>query len=76
MPLTPSPLSDYSVARCIAALAAGSPVIVPTDTVYGIAANALNHAAVRAIYEAKGKGEAAPLQLLFAAHSEAHTYAN
>ena len=65
MPLTPSPLSDDSVARCVAAITAGSPVILPTDTVYGIAADALNPVAVRAIYDAKGKEEAAPLQLLF-----------
>lgn len=47
------------------ALLAGELVIVPTDTVYGIAASVGRDAAVAAIYEAKGKGDRAPLQLLF-----------
>lgn len=41
-------------------------MVIPTDTVYGIVADASNDAAVRALYVAKGKGATAPLQLLFA----------
>jgi L-threonylcarbamoyladenylate synthase len=58
-------LSANSIAACVAHLAAGELAIVPTDTVYGIAADAANGDAVRAIYLAKGKGSEAPLQLLF-----------
>ena len=37
------------------ALIAGEVVVLPTETVYGLAANALNPAAVRKIYEIKGR---------------------
>lgn len=55
------------MARAAAALAAGGLVILPTDTVYGIAADARQDDAVRALYAAKGKGAESPLQLLFSA---------
>jgi L-threonylcarbamoyladenylate synthase len=41
--------------------------VVPTDTVYGLVADARIAGAVEAIYETKGKGTRAPLQLLFGA---------
>jgi len=44
-----------------AALAAGRLVILPTETVYGLAANAANPAAVAAIFEAKGRPRFNPL---------------
>lgn len=50
---------------CSRHLIAGSLAILPTDTVYGIVADAANEGAVRAIYRAKGKGPHVPLQLLF-----------
>lgn len=53
------------VDRAVEALRAGRLVIIPTDTVYGIAADARNAAAVRAIYAAKQRDPSVPLQLLF-----------
>lgn len=47
------------------ALASGDLVILPTDTVYGVAADVRNDAAVRAIYTAKRRAADFPLQLLF-----------
>jgi len=47
------------------ALARGGLVIVPTDTVYGIAADARDDAAVLAVYAAKRRSADLPLQLLF-----------
>lgn len=47
-------------------LRGGGLAILPTDTVYGIAAAVSQPGAVESIYSAKGKGPAAPLQLLFA----------
>lgn len=47
------------------ALASGELVILPTDTVYGVAADVRNDAAVRAIYAAKRRAADFPLQLLF-----------
>ena len=57
--------TDESLAHCAQHLAAGRLAILPTDTVYGIVADASNEVAVRALYSAKGKGSEAPLQLLF-----------
>ncbi|MBR1456990.1 MAG: threonylcarbamoyl-AMP synthase [Oscillospiraceae bacterium] len=42
----------------------GKLVAVPTETVYGLAANGLDESAVRAVYEIKGRPEAKPLSLM------------
>ena len=42
-------------------LRAGKLVAFPTETVYGLGANALDEAAVRSIFEAKGRPESSPL---------------
>jgi L-threonylcarbamoyladenylate synthase len=47
-------------------LRAGGLVIVPTDTVYGVACDPENLQAVARLYQAKGRGEEKPLQLLLA----------
>ena len=44
-----------------ALLAAGQVVGIPTETVYGLGANALNDAAVRQIFAAKGRPADNPL---------------
>lgn len=49
------------IARAAAHLRAGEIVAVPTETVYGLAANALEVAAVRKIFEAKGRPFIDPL---------------
>ena len=43
----------------------GGLALIPTDTVYGLAASIRQPRAITALYYAKGKGESAPLQLLF-----------
>ncbi len=48
-------LFDAAVERAAALLAAGDIVALPTETVYGLAANALDPAAVAKIYETKGR---------------------
>ena len=63
--MSPSPTPKCLEAACAEHLVAGRLAILPTDTVYGIVADASNEDAVRAIYGAKGKGADAPLQLLF-----------
>ncbi len=50
-----------SIARAADALAAGGLVGLPTETVYGLAADAGNDAAVRAIFAAKGRPADHPL---------------
>lgn len=54
------------VAAAIAALRAGRLAVVPTDTVYGLAADGENEAAATALYEAKGRDRAQPTAVLFA----------
>ena len=76
MQIQPVPISPDSIAAAVAHLRAGSLVILPTDTVYGVVADAGNDAAVRALYAAKGKGEEAPLQLLFAPGVDADRFAD
>ena len=46
-------LCDAAVARAAAVLASGEPVALPTETVYGLAADALRPEAVVKIFEAK-----------------------
>jgi len=55
-----------SAAAAVVALRAGSLAIVPTDTVYGLAADAENEAAARALYAAKGRAAIQPTAILFA----------
>ncbi|HEX2816282.1 MAG TPA: L-threonylcarbamoyladenylate synthase, partial [Phenylobacterium sp.] len=49
------------IAKAAAALKAGHLVILPTETVYGLAADAANPRAVAAVYEAKGRPSFNPL---------------
>ena len=46
------------------ALREGKVVVIPTDTVYGVAADAFNHEAVRALLAAKGRGPSMPPPVL------------
>jgi L-threonylcarbamoyladenylate synthase len=52
--------------RVVEALRAGDPVILPTDTVYGLCADAFREQAVRGLYRLKGRGTAQPTALLAA----------
>jgi L-threonylcarbamoyladenylate synthase len=53
--------SDEAIAEAARLILAGRPVAVPTETVYGLAADATNPAAVAAIYAAKGRPSFNPL---------------
>ena len=55
------PFSDESIAEAARLILAGEPVAVATETVYGLAADATNPAAVARIYEAKGRPSFNPL---------------
>src|SRR5438270_6888428 len=50
-----------AIARAAAVLRGGGLVAFPTETVYGLGANALNAAAVGRIFEVKGRPWASPL---------------
>ena len=55
------PADAAGIAEAARLLAAGAPVAVPTETVYGLAARADSPAAVAAIYAAKGRPSFNPL---------------
>ncbi|WP_077146721.1 L-threonylcarbamoyladenylate synthase [Sphingopyxis sp. KK2] len=55
------PFNTDAIARAVERVAAGEPVAVPTETVYGLAADARNAAAVARIYAAKGRPDFNPL---------------
>src|SRR5690242_8710973 len=55
------PFNDDSIAEAARLILAGEPIAVPTETVYGLAADATNAAAVDRIYQAKGRPSFNPL---------------
>jgi L-threonylcarbamoyladenylate synthase len=55
------PFNQDSIAEATRLMFAGQPVAVPTETVYGLAADATNAEAVARIYEAKGRPSFNPL---------------
>ena len=55
-----------AVATAAAELRAGRPVVLPTDTVYGVAVPAADAAAVGDVFERKGRDGAKPMAVLVA----------
>ena len=55
---------------------AGGLVAVPTETVYGLAANGMNADAVERLYEVKGRPAVKPLSLMVSSAEELEQYAN
>ena len=56
--LNPDP---EAVSLAVQAIRRGELVVFPTETVYGLAADALNEFAVRRVFEVKGRYHALPL---------------
>jgi L-threonylcarbamoyladenylate synthase len=54
------------VEQAVAAIRAGQPIVLPTDTVYGLATSPWREEHVAAIYRLKGRPEATPVALLCA----------
>jgi L-threonylcarbamoyladenylate synthase len=61
LPTDLPPLMHTAVEEAVRLLRAGEVVALPTETVYGLAADALNPAAVARIFEAKGRPSYDPL---------------
>lgn len=57
-------MTERSVEEAVAALRAGMPVVVPTDTVYGLVADGYREAPARRLVELKGRPEGMPCALL------------
>ena len=55
------PFSEQAIAEAARLILAGEPVAIPTETVYGLAADATSAQAVARIYEAKGRPAFNPL---------------
>ena len=55
---------EEAVAAASVAIQRGGLVVIPTDTVYGIGADAFDHAAVQALLDAKGRGRDMPPPVL------------
>jgi tRNA threonylcarbamoyl adenosine modification protein (Sua5/YciO/YrdC/YwlC family) len=58
---------EAAVTAAAAAVRRGEVVVIPTDTVYGIAADAFSHDAVRRLLAAKGRGREMPPPVLVSA---------
>ncbi|MBL0370785.1 threonylcarbamoyl-AMP synthase [Rhizobium sp. KVB221] len=52
---------ERAIAEACVVLARGEPIAIPTETVYGLAADATNPAAITRIYEVKGRPRFNPL---------------
>ena len=53
-----------AIKETVEAIEKGKVIIIPTDTVYGIAADALNEKAVKKIYELKNREMSKPCNIL------------
>ena len=69
------PYGEEAIAEAARLILAGQPVAVPTETVYGLAADATNGEAVARIYEAKGRPSFNPLIVHVALLAEAERIA-
>ena len=58
---------EAGIAAATTAIRAGELVVLPTDTVYGLGADAFDPAAVRRLLDAKGRGRAMPPPVLVGA---------
>jgi L-threonylcarbamoyladenylate synthase len=63
-------LNGDSIARAAKKVRTGGLIVYPTDTVYGLGCDPLNHAAVRRLFEAKGR-ESKPVPVLCASAEKA-----
>src|SRR5215208_8293874 len=61
-------MAEGDVDRAIEALRAGRPVLLPTDTVYGLCALPYRAATVERLYRVKGRDVGHPTALLAASH--------
>jgi len=67
--------SKETYEKCALVIKEGGLVAFPTETVYGLGANALNGAAVKKIYEAKGRPQDNPIIVHVAERGEISDYA-
>ena len=64
------------IARATESIVAGGVVAIPTDTLYGLAADALNPKALDRVYQAKGRPADMPLPVLVSGWEQARMVAS
>ncbi|HEX8578922.1 MAG TPA: L-threonylcarbamoyladenylate synthase [Allosphingosinicella sp.] len=69
------PVDEAAIAEAAHLIGEGQPVAVPTETVYGLAADATNPEAVARIYAAKGRPSFNPLIVHVTSLAQAEVYA-
>jgi L-threonylcarbamoyladenylate synthase len=55
------------IEEAVVGIRAGAPVVLPTDTVYGLCADAFHEEPVRGLYRLKGRDDSQPIALVAAA---------
>lgn len=70
-PMQTELLQDSDITLAAAALKRGSPVVFPTETVYGLGAPVFNEGAIRKVFEIKGRPSDNPLIVHIAALEDA-----
>ena len=73
--VNPSAPQEEAIRQAAKVLIAGGLVIIPTETVYGIAANALNEKALQRLYKIKNRPKDKPFTLLIAQKHKAQELA-
>ncbi|MFB6282904.1 MAG: L-threonylcarbamoyladenylate synthase [Halobacteria archaeon] len=66
---------DIQIENAVETLSEGGLVIYPTETVYGIGADALNPKAVEKVFEAKDRNFSKPVSLAVSSSAEIESYA-
>ena len=67
-------LYENDIAEAAEVIKNGGLVAVPTETIYGLAANGLSEAAVEKLFEAKGRPETNPISLFVADMKDAEQF--
>ena len=62
-----------NLSATIAALKRGHAIVFPTETLYGLGADALNEAAVEEVFQLKGRDRSNPFPVLVADQEMLHT---
>src|SRR4051812_32836743 len=70
-----TPPVDLDIAKAISVLKEGGVIALPTDTLYALAAAALDNGAVERVYAIKGREEGKPMPLFVSDVDMAERYA-
>ena len=68
-------MSDLRIKKAVSALRTGGVIAIPTDTVYGLGADAFNADAIQKLYTIKGRPEEKPIPLVLGAVKDVETVA-